>query len=202
MLRCSILCLASILVALTACDRSHAPQPIAVEPAYISSSGSVPFDISPVKSGDDLARGEWIATYTSQGRTARFRIIIDSSNAKDQKFASGQGKFVAEPGSDAAALIPELGKELEANSLPKKVQRTSALPFEYANLGDHLSRIPGGGFHANPPGHWTALKVFLGEGDDEAEVFLNFNPALGKAEFSIKDADYGNAILAKLAQVL
>ena len=37
---------------------------------------------------------------------------------------------------------------------------------------------------------------------DEGEVFLNLAPALGKAEFSIKDSDYGNFVVGQLAKVL
>jgi hypothetical protein len=36
----------------------------------------------------------------------------------------------------------------------------------------------------------------------EAEVFLNTNTVLGKAEFSIKDPDEGDQVLAELAKVL
>ena len=46
------------------------------------------------------------------------------------------------------------------------------------------------------------MKVFIGDGKDEAEVFLNFNPVSRKAQFSEKDIDYGDTILAKLATVL
>jgi hypothetical protein len=47
------------------------------------------------------------------------------------------------------------------------------------------------------------MKIFLttkSEGD--TEVFLNLSPATRKGEFSIKDPDYGNAVLAALATVL
>lgn len=146
--------------------------------------------------------GEWMATYTSNGKTAHFRIVIDPSSAKNQQFASGSGRLVSEPGSDASTLIPELKKALEAKALPKKVQRIPYLPFEYASLGDNLSQISGGGFNTKPAGHWTALKIFVGPDEDEAEAFLNINPVLNKAEFSIKDTDYGDLMLARLAQVL
>jgi hypothetical protein len=193
--------LGATLIALIACKPNSPTQPISIEPAYIASSGSVPFDISRVNGGNEIT-GQWTATYTAQGKTAHFRIVIDPSNDKNPQFASGKGKFVAEPGSDASTLIPELKNALEAKSLPTKVLRTSDLPFEYVSLGDHLSQISGGGFNTKPAGHWTALKVFVGADQDEAEVFLNINPVLNKAEFSIKDADYGDPMLAKLAQVL
>ncbi|HEY3706860.1 MAG TPA: hypothetical protein VGL22_17490 [Terracidiphilus sp.] len=42
----------------------------------------------------------------------------------------------------------------------------------------------------------------LGDGDDESEVYLNFNSVSRKAQFSEKDVDYGDAVIAKLAAVL
>jgi hypothetical protein len=120
------------------------------------------------------------------------------------KFAFGRGKIVAEPKSDATGLLINLQKALEAKSLPQNVSRATDLPIQYAILGQNQSQIPGGegGFNSNPPGNWVLLKVFIGEGEDESEVFLNLNPVLKKGEFAIKDADYGNSIVANLAKVL
>ena len=46
------------------------------------------------------------------------------------------------------------------------------------------------------------MKIFIGNGEDEGEVFLNFNPVSRKAQFSEKDIDYGDVVVAKLATVL
>jgi len=46
------------------------------------------------------------------------------------------------------------------------------------------------------------VKLFLPKGGDDGEVFLNINPLLGKGEFSIKDADYGDFVVQELARVL
>jgi hypothetical protein len=46
------------------------------------------------------------------------------------------------------------------------------------------------------------MKIFIGDGEDESEVFLNFNPVSRKAQFSEKDVDYGDTVLAKMATVL
>jgi hypothetical protein len=46
------------------------------------------------------------------------------------------------------------------------------------------------------------MKIFIGEGDQEGDVFLNLNPVIKKGQFSIKDPDYGDIVLARLAQVL
>ena len=74
--------------------------------------------------------------------------------------STGEGRFVAEPGSDATILLADLRKALEAKGVLPKVQRVKALPFTFVTFGDNLSQIPGGGFNANPPGDWTAIKIF------------------------------------------
>jgi hypothetical protein len=53
-----------------------------------------------------------------------------------------------------------------------------------------------------PRGNWTPMKIFIGEREQEGEVFLNLNPVLQKGQFSIKDPDYGGIVLARLAEVL
>src|SRR5207247_2514293 len=95
----------------------------------------------------------------------------------------GRGKFVAEPGSDASVLLAELKKALEAKALPLKPKRVSVLPFMFVDIGDHLSQGSSGGFNAKPPGHWTAMKIFIGEGKQESEVFVNYNLETKKGQF-------------------
>jgi hypothetical protein len=167
--------------------------------AYISDSGSVGFDIRPLKGQNGSLRLE--ATYESRGRLAKFAIEfgpthnVESKDSKDFPMGMGQGRFLAEPGSDATVLLADLQKALEAKTIPAKTQRVQALPFTFVNLGDNLSQGPGGGFNANPPGGWTAIKIFMGEGEQEGEMFVNFNQTIGKGQFSIKDADYGDLVL-------
>ena len=88
--------------------------------------------------------------------------------------------------------------------VPNKVRRVEILPFMFVNLGDNLSQAPGGGFDIKPPGNWTAIKIFIGEGEGEQEgdLFLNINAAIGKGQFSIKDPDYGDLVVQHLAAVL
>ena len=76
------------------------------------------------------------------------------------------------------------------------------LPFDAVVLGEKQSRSTSGGFASNPPGDWTAVKIFLPKGGDEGELFLNLNLVLGKGEFSPKDSDYAVYVLGELAKVL
>jgi len=46
------------------------------------------------------------------------------------------------------------------------------------------------------------MKIFIGKGDQEGQVFLNLNPVSGSGPFSIKDPEYGDIVVARLAEVL
>ena len=142
------------------------------------------------------------AAYVAEGKTARFEIELTMARASGPlPVAFTKGRFIAVPGSDASSFLPALQKILQAKNLPVDSPRVSELPFNAVILGQHVSHSPnGGGFAVNPPGNWTTTKLFLGE--KSAEVFLNFNAVLGKAEFSQKDPEYGDAVLAELAKVL
>jgi hypothetical protein len=170
---------------------------------YLSDSNSVGFDIQSVSAPQNSY--VWIATYTAQGKTGRFRIELGASQPLDDKeskqfdIQSGHGKLVAEPGSDASILLTDLKKALEAKSLPTKVQRANTLPFTFVSFGSHQSQALGGGFNANPPGNWTPMKIFIGK---RRPGRLNLNPVSRRGQFSIKDPEYGDIVGARLAEVL
>jgi hypothetical protein len=208
----TVLIASLLLLGLGACRDKKGPENSISEP-YLADSASVGFDISALKSETGVRA--WLANYTSRGKTAKFRIEIGPATPAPKgddgfNFTTGDGKLISEPGSDSSVLIADLKKALEANRLPVKVRRSTSLPFTYVILGEHDSQSEGGGFNAKPPGNWTAMKIFIGTGEqignseesDEGEVFLNFNPVTGKAQFSEKDKDYGDYVLAKLATVL
>lgn len=162
------------------------------------------FKPMPAEEGKTL----WLASYASQGKVAQFLIELEPGKQKDVKelkdfrITAGQGRFIAESGSDASILLLQLKSALEAKTLPSKIHRVANLPFTYVNFGGNMSKASGGGLNVNPPGDWTAFKVFLGSGEQESQFFINVNPVIGKAEFSIKDEEYGDKALAELAKVL
>ena len=198
--------LAMALLVTSGCTRPATTGQVRTAEAYVPASGSVGFDVRTLNGRDGSLRLE--ATYESRGKLAKFSIEfgptrnVENKDSKDFPMGTGQGRFLAEPGSDATALLADLQKALEAKTTPARIQRVQALPFMFVNLGDNLSQAPGGGLNANPPGGWTAIKIFIGEGEQEGQVFVNFNPAIGKGQFSIKDADYGDLVLSQLATVL
>jgi hypothetical protein len=177
----------------------------AVEP-YIPDSGSVGFDLAPLNGSNGST--EWMAIYASQGKTAKFRIefgpekAAETKDPKDSPIRFGSGCILAESGSDSSALLSDLAEAFEAKHPPAMAKRISFLSFTFANIGTNLSQAPGGGFNTKPAGHWIATKIFMGQGDQEGQFFLNINPATNKGQFSIKDADYGDIVISGLAQVL
>jgi len=190
---------------LAGCGAAVAPPQKEVKEVYIPDANSVAFDISPTAGSNSSA---WIGVYSSQGKTARFRFELDppkdmDSGVKNLPMAFGKGRFVAINDSDASVFLMDLKKALEAKKLPGKVVRVSQLPIEYVRLGQNQSQAPSdGGFRTDPPGNWSVAKIFLGKDNQECEFFLNFNPIIGKGQFSIKDPDYGDELLAQLAKVL
>lgn len=202
-----IICAGVIPLVLGACGHSSELKGLIVAEAYVPDAGSVAFDIEPVAAA--TGSSQWIGTYSSQGKTARFRIELGPQKPfeQDEKeilpVMTGAGQFVAEQDSDSSALLMDLQKAVQAKEFPKHVQKVKALPFKYLNFGANLSHAPaGGGMFADPPGTWTSMKIFLGTNEREADLFLNINPVIKKGEFSIKDPEYGDQVLAQLAKIL
>ena len=189
------------ILVLASCKQQEKEKPSPILEPYVADSGSVGFDIESHTSSDGVA--SWLCTYSAQGKTARFIVQFGSStrSKSDVPVAFGKGKFIAVPGSDASLLLQALKSSLEAKKLPTDHPRTDSVPFTYATLGENMSRDANG--FGDKPGNWTAMKLFFNDdGDNESEVFFNFNPVIKKAEFSIKDSDYGDLVLAELAKVL
>jgi hypothetical protein len=171
---------------------------------YFPADGAVGLEIISVQSGGDGSRN-WLATYTDESGTTKFHIELDpaaNSGNKERSAGSGKGRFRAEAGSNPIPLLTGLKNALQAKRMPSKVQNSDVLPFDYVVLGDNQSRSHEDVFRDKPRGHWTAMKIFLGDGKDEGEVFLNINGIAHQAEFSIKDAAYGDAVLKEMAKVL
>jgi hypothetical protein len=198
--------IASLLLAVGSCNHRGVRSPETVSETYVSDPNSVGFDITPLPNAGSTH--PWLATYTSQGKIAKFRIElgpsvpIDDKESREFNIESGKGQFIAEPGSNASVLIADLRKALEAKAIPPEVQRVKNLPFQFVSFGKNQSQASGGGFNAKPTGNWTTMKLFISEGDQEGDVFLNLNPVIGKGQFSIKDEEYGDIVLAKLVRVL
>lgn len=191
--------LAVFLLIISGCTRPTTATQRSAPETYVSVPGAVGFDLESIKEVNGSQR--FLATYRSQRRVAKFAIEFGPTRTT-QGMKTGDGKFVAERGSDATALLSDLQKALEAKAIPSNAQRVEALPFTFVNIGDNLSQAPDGGFNVDPPGGWTAIKIFIGEGEQEGEVFVNLNLAIGRGQFCLKDADHGDLVLKQLVTVL
>jgi hypothetical protein len=162
------------------------------------------FDMKPSNAPPGSVNSQlYDCTYQAGGTTARFRVrFAQDAMSGEIPMASAEGKFMAVAGSDDAVLLEDLKRTLEAKQAVKNSTKIPELAFDAVVLGQSQSRDPSGGFSSNPPGDWILIKIFLPKGGDEGEVFFNFNPVLRKAEFSIKDSDYGDYVLKELAKVL
>ena len=194
---------ATLLILAIGCGRvgiafvDHNSEPLVPEVG----DGWLMFDLLPLRQSD--AFQSYDCTFEAEGKTARFQFEVNSgATSGDPPVAFGSGKFIAVAGSDASVFLRKLQKALEAKTLPVRPKRVAELPFKAAILGANQSHSKDGGFFTKPPGHWTAMKIFIGKKDDPPEVFLNFNTVLQKGEFSIKDPDYGDELLEEFAEVL
>ncbi len=199
------MCTAAVaFVLLQGCNRV-ADRSLVVE-HHPSDEASVTFDLEPLQSGDGSR--QWIGIYNSPGKIAKFRIDFGPAESTPGKTAgdsgvkSGEGTLIPEPGSDSSVLLVDLQKALRARTAPKAPLTKTSIPFTYVNIGDNLSQASAGGFKANPPGNWTALKLIFGEGDRESEILLHINASTKKGQFSMKDPGHGDLALAELAKVL
>jgi hypothetical protein len=113
---------------------------------------------------------------------------------------------MARPPSQAKAFISRIAEIHGVKSSYKRFAPVDDLPMTIAILGRDLSRgtaegdMVAGGFRSSPPGPWMSVKLFLKDG--EVELYLNINVTAGVAEFSVKDPEYGKALLPILASVV
>lgn len=179
---------------------------VKLEPPLSQEPPTVVFEIKPTKPPKNSGGFQvYECTYEAGGKIARFRLEWRQSGPASGEIpmAPAEGKFMAVKGSDNSVLLEDLKKALEAKEVPRKPSRTAELSFDAVVLGEHQSRDASGAYSDKPPGDWILLKLFLPKGgEDDGEVFLNLNPLLRKAEFSIKDSDYGDYLLAQFAKVL
>ena len=152
---------------------------------------------------DDKMR--YLARYTKNGSTARFGIEFRAEKSLDSqagmRIRTGHGSFLADPKSDNSQLLAELKSALAANSIPSKSIRVRELPFTFVFLGENDEISEDGGLKGSATGHWVGAKLFLGPAQ-ETEIFFNFEKPGGRAEFSMKDEEYGDALMKELAKVL
>jgi hypothetical protein len=167
---------------------------------------TVVFDLSPSSGHADSPNAKlYDCIYHARGKTAKFQLQLTLGTPLKMDAKSVEvtgGKIISVSGSENASLMGDLKVALEAKRTPTSVKRKATLPFDLVVLGERQSRDSEGGYSSKPAGDWIATKIFLPSGGDDGEVYLNLNFVLGKGEFSIKDADYGDYLLEEFAKAL
>ena len=191
----------AISLSLIGCSRHSTDRELRLAEPYSPTAGAVLLNILPVH-GTEGSQG-WLAAYTDESGITKFRIELDPPvKSSDVLMSSGKGRFLAEAESNPILLLEALKKALQAKHMPTKARKTDVLLFDYIIVGENQTRLADGGFADKPKGTWTAMKIFLSHGKDEGEVYLNIDAVDHQAELSIKDSEYGDAVLQELANVL
>ncbi len=197
-----------ILASLVSCKRKEPepPKPSS-SPQRTSDLEELPsvfVDIGPDGHQTD-SNLRYLATFTKNGKTARFAIEFQAEKNLDSqagmRIRSGRGSFIADPRSQNTELLADLKSALAAHTIPKESIRIRELPFTFIFLGENDELGKDGGLVGSATGHWVGAKLFLGP-RQETEMFFNFEKPGGKAEFSMKDEEYGDDLLKELAKVL
>jgi len=148
-------------------------------------------------------RGEWtfFDCHANSDPKVVFTVGV-SSKSSDGGGLSAWGKavLIVRDGESGARFVEAFSKAFSGR-VPTVVKRRPVpvpLTISTAILGQNMNRDRGGGFSA-AAGGWTATK-WLPEYDGLAgEIFFNYNLAERQGEFSEKDADYADDLVAIFA---
>jgi len=181
---------------------SFAAPPPAPAPTVELSPGSFQIaDLSPANGGS-----RYIASTREVPPICQFEILIEpATSAGGGPFSFSKAALVRRRKSDCTALLRTLARELAFTGELPGPQPVDRLSVSIAILGTNQSRSPdvgeiAGSFSSTPPGHWTASKLFLADG--EGEVFLNIDAPDRVGEFSIKDEDYATVVVTEFARIM
>lgn len=181
--RSALIILAGAVLPGGACAQNQAP-------GSDSMPKPVAFRVAQLPSGSDANVLALMASYGEGGTETKFVIELQSES---------RGVFRHVPGLHPVRFFEELAKALIASAPRLSDQKQETLPFDTVFLGPPTTRSPGGGY-GGAPGDWCTTKLSLGQ--DQSEVYFNFNLVTGDAEFSIKDETYGNDVLYELSKVI
>ena len=118
-------------------------------------------------------------SYIARGKTSKFQLELSYGQLHEDggfKVASGEGRFIAVPGSENAVLMQDLKSALLAKHVPGKVIRSRELRFDAVVLGEKQSENAGGGFSDKLPGDCIVLKLFLPKGGRRRRSLLEPEP--------------------------
>lgn len=141
--------------------------------------------------------------------TAKVRLGMKAPKATDSPFSFSELKLSSLDRASSTRFVSAVAKAflVPAPAVAPKPRKLVPVKLATAVLGQSLVKDgPGGGFSTpakgEEPGTWTTTKVFFEKDEQYAEVFFNVDLEAGVAEFSEKDADYREGLLALLSRAL
>jgi hypothetical protein len=129
--------------------------------------------------------------------------VFSKSSAGNVPVAWGKA-FLIVKDREAGARFVELFSKTFAGKLPKPVQQAyvpGPLSINTAILGHTIHREEQSGF-SGEGGDWTATKWFPAHDGREGEVYFSYNLRARQGEFSEKDAEYADDLVALFASAL
>jgi hypothetical protein len=129
--------------------------------------------------------------------------ISSQSSGGNVPVAWGKAMLIVKD-REAGARFVELFSKMFAGKLPTPVKRDyvpGPLSIRTAILGHNMQREKQGGF-SGEAGGWTATKWFPEHDGESGEVYFNYDLSKRQGEFSEKDAEYADPLVAILASAL
>jgi hypothetical protein len=148
--------------------------------------------------------GDWtfFDCQTIPPRPATFTVGVRAKSREGTPIAWGEATVVVADRGEGVKLLNSIGRAFKQKPpLEPKQQPLEFWRFNTAVLGNGMNREPQGSFRGKGGG-WSATKWFLERDGFSAEVFFNYNLQEMKGEFSEKDPDYREDLLAVLAIVV
>jgi hypothetical protein len=141
--------------------------------------------------------------------TARVRLGMKAPKPTDSPFSFSELELSTIDRAASARFVKAVAEAFLVPAPPGAPKPRKLVPVKLATavLGQRLVREgAGGGFSTAAkgatPGTWTTTKVFFEKDEQYAEVFFNVDLEAGVAEFSEKDAEYRDGLLALLSKAL
>jgi hypothetical protein len=150
--------------------------------------------------------GEW-TYFDCQAKSAPgvvFTVGVMAKGSEGEKSAAwGKAMLIVRDHEAGSRFVESFAKAF-SGKLPKPLSQSrtpTPLSVNTAFLGEGMQREQGGGF-TGKAGGWTATKWFPEHDGLEGEVYFNYNLAQQEGEFSEKDADYADDLVAIFASAL
>ena len=150
--------------------------------------------------------GDWTFLECQAEKDAEVILTVGVKSKKtsgDVPIAWGEAILIVEDKEAGGTFLSLFGKSFPGKSPSPSDQQYEPKPLriDTAVLGQGLHREPQGGF-SGKAGGWTATKWFPEFDGRSGEIFFNYNLAKRKGEFSEKDAEYADSLLALFAAAL